>query len=338
MTKAKTTKAKKNPDGVLPFSEGLSASSLPATQLDAVPTEVSKDPCEAWYAVVHPTPERVRTAFPWGWKARDKALVESSWRRQAAIIRTTGNVVRIQACLDEPGYGSVSGNQCPGRRDVAPRTFLDSDLIIMGSVPGPAPSRVSDATKSLARLREALRLDGVDALPVKLLDRSHTWTEPGLIAVGWIGDPIAPPSWQDRALECARQFGLDHAVRVMNGRWQVLNLTLPRAKIQSEDRCSVTRDDLHRCPILGTAEARERCASPGGSGRGAASQAWVAWVQHRDDLIDVLGCDICRGGGVKCSRRRSRAGSRLNMVGTLRPTRWLAADDTRFTGVESMNE
>ena len=342
MAKSKTTKF---PEGELPFSDGVNASGLPTTQLAMVPA-APQVPERLYWEPQEPRIEadQVSTRYPWGWESRDESQVASSWRRQAVIIDTEAGVVRLQACLDEDGFGAVSGDQCADRGTSATTAAsaahwpLTGELIIVGSIPGPIPSLSGEATARLAALRGQLARYHVATLPANLVDRSHSWTEPALIAVGYIGDPDVTGDWQERVLGRARSYGFDHAVRVMGGRWQVLDLTDPLAVVESDDQCSVTRDDMHRCPLLRSPADLEYCRMHGGPWTSSSIHAATGWKRHRDSLIEVLGCDTCHGKSYSLGGQILTEGGPVGLSEAPLPTRWLAPDDTRFKGVEVMNE
>ena len=271
--------------------------------------------------------DQVTSRFPWGWRLRDPESIAASWRRQAVIVTLDGESTRLQARLDEHSCGGVCGDQ--GQRPVHDLFPRDRDVIVVGSIPGPVPALPGETETRRERLRESLRVYGAETTAATIVDRGHEWTEPALIAFELTGTDDHG-AWLERVLGRARTFGFDHAVRIRDGQWQVLELSAPRFMVVSSDPYSITRDDESRCPMLRSPAVGEYCQMVGGPYGSAAIHAAAAWRDRRDDLVAAVGCRTCDGERYQFQGRVVSGGGPISLVETPLPSRWLAADDARL--------
>lgn len=300
------------PAAGVPWAQGSSAHILPSTVITA--------------------PERdgpqLTGESASGWTQRPEQEVDSSWLRQISLIDVDGTVVRLQACLDEPAFAGVAGNQ--GTLD--PTDWpLAAPIIVIGAVRGPAAILLDEAIAHRDALAERLETHGVGVVRARTVDRIHAWTEPALIAVPGHPDGSRVPDWQERALEHALALGVTTVVRIINGAWQVLRV-LPesaRFSVIASAPCSITRDDEHRCPMQAAPEAGQYCSMRGGPWTSRSISAAADWLDHRDRLVAATRCDTCEGVRYQLAGRIHARGGPVSLVTVAMPTRWLASDARR---------
>lgn len=303
------TRASAWPSAGLPWADGSSTRTLPSTVL---------------IEPVQDSPQLTGESAS-GWTQRPQEEVDDSWLRQITLIDAEGVLVRLQACLDEPAFASVAGNQCARGEERWP---LAAPLIVMGAVRGPAAILPDEAIAQREALAERLHAYGVGVVRARTVDRAHAWTEPSLVAVPGLlnGEPV--PDWQERALEHARALGVTTVVRITDGTWQVLRL-LPgstRFEVLASAPCSITRDDEHRCPMQGAPAAGQYCTMRGGPWTSRSIAAAADWIDHRDRLLTATRCDTCEGVRYQHAGRIYSGGGPMSLVTAAMPTRWLVSD------------
>lgn len=311
-----------DPQHDLPWIEGLAADHLAPTVL----REPMPDSREG----------EISVAYPFGWTPRGSDEVAESWRRQCVLIEVDGTPVRIQARLPVDGYAGVRGDQ--GDPDHAGGWPLAGDVLIAGSVRGPATYFVTEQLASRDELAHQATTFLVRARGAILVDRGHQWSEPAVIATARTPiegnmDEDVDGTWQARFLGICHQLGIETVVRVRDGKWQVLILCAgngSEVRLVSSDPCSITRDVEHRCPLLPSPEAGQYCRMRGGPWTSSSIHAAAAWKNHRRQIGAAVGCDTCEGTRYMFQGQVHEGGGPVSVVDTSVPTRWLTPGEARI--------
>lgn len=309
----------------LPWAAGFGAARLAPTQLlESAPDARGGE---------------ITGAYPFGWSPRDSAVVAESWRFQCAIIDVDGIPVRIQARLPVDGYGGIRGDQAD--RAAAEGWPLAGDLLIAGTVRGPAAYFVTEQLASRDGLAHQARTFLVRAREAVLVDRGHQWSEPAVVATGPAAAAITNDDtdadrdgrWQVTFLGSCHRLGIDTVVRVRDGEWQVLTLRAgngSEVRVLSSDPCSMTRDVEHRCPMLPAPRPGEYCHMRGGPWTSSSIHAAAAWKDHRRQIGAAVGCDTCEGRRYLFQGRVRDGGGPVSIVDQPVPTRWLTPHEERI--------
>lgn len=298
----------------LPWTREVSVGDLPPTILEQ--PGVSEAP-------------ELSGAYPLGWTPRPAGEVQKSWLRQLTLVEAGDVTVRLQARLDEPGMAGVAGDQHADQP--VPQWPLAEPLLVIGAVRGPSVVYADEAAASRAEIVRQLELFGVAATPASTVDRGHGWAEPSVIAHPSTDKPLA--DWQERALNIARQMGIDTVVQVADGQWSVLSLgDLPSRRYSTIAMApaSITLDVEHRCPMQVCPGRGEYCRMRGGPWTSSSIRAATGWFDLRNSLVEAVGCDTCEGDRYWFQGQVRTSGGPIRIVPSPMPTRWLAADETEL--------
>lgn len=271
----------------------------------------------------------VTGAYPLGWVPRPAPEVASSWLRQVTLLDVDGVRVRLQARLGEPALAGVAGDQFADRP--APEWPLSEPLLVIGGVRGPSVVYPDEAEGSRDEILRQLALFGVAAHRAWTVDRGHLWNEPSVIAFPHPAEPLS--DWRDRALDIARQMGIGTVVQLAHGLWTVLALgDLPSNRYSAilGVPASVTQDAERRCPMQTAPRKGDYCHMRGGPWTSSSIRAGTGWFDHRNLLVDAVGCDTCQGERYWFAGQVRTSGGPIRIVPSPMPTRWLDADETEL--------
>lgn len=295
----------------LPWIEGFEPRNLPSTRIHVPEQFEVRD---------------VRGEYPPGTIPRPETQVASSWLRQISVLNEAGVRIRMQARLEQPARGGVTGDQFADRP--APEWPLAEPLLILGVVPGPSVVYANEAAASQEELIRQLHLHNVPARAATTVDRSHLWAEPCVIAHPNTEDPLG--SWRETTMDIAVQMGIETIVDLTHGMWTVLTVTTsPTQQFTATTSvpASITQDVEHRCPMQTAPRQGEYCQMRGGPWTSASITAAGYWRDQRDLLVAALGCDTCEGKRYLFQGKVHTSGGPISIVPSPLPTRWPRADD-----------